>query len=696
MPENEVGMAEMKEEFIGKIRLDYTYYPGEDFYCDGSVEDELLAIVKNHEKKEFRSIIEERADWPVLYHLSPLRENIVDWMPIEPDAKVLEIGSGCGAITGCLSRKCGSLTCVDLSKKRSQINAYKNKECNNVTIHVGNFKDIEPSLDQDYDYIFLIGVFEYGQGYIGGDRPYEDFMGIMLKHLKPEGRLAVAIENKYGLKYFAGCREDHLGDYFSGIEDYPNGGGVRTFSRNGLIRILEENQIGKYTFYYPYPDYKFPTSVYSDEYLPKVGELSTNFRNFDRDRMLLFDEKNAFDGLIKDGMFQEFSNSFMVVTGPEMNIKYSKFSNDRADQFAIRTDISFDRNAGWYVDKVPMTDEAQAHVASISTAYELLKERFEGSRIEINRCFPIENALRFEFAGGVSLEEMFDDLLDRKDEAGFIALFQEYLMMISYKSEIPVSDFDLIFSNILVEDDRWNVIDYEWTFGKTIPPRELAYRAYYCYILGAEKRRKFGEEQILKLLQMTEADAQKLREEESEFQAYVTGERVPMGVLRNMLGFEMLAPQVWEAKYKDDNYKQRVQVYEDTGSGFSEAGSYFLNNPYQNDGHGRIMIDVPEDVVVLRVDPMLDSCIVTIDQISWNQEVILPKSKRIMTNGIRYGEDTFVFETKDPNINIDLHGLEHRVSNELVLELTVSRIAEKNAHAFKKNSKFWLGKETNA
>ncbi|MDD3661062.1 MAG: hypothetical protein PHT89_10115, partial [Lachnospiraceae bacterium] len=279
---------------------------------------------------------------------------------------------------------------------------------------------------------------------------------------------------------------------------------------------------------------------------------------------------------------------------------------------------------------------------------------------------------------------------------GFIALFQEYLMMISYKSEIPVSDFDLIFSNILVEDDRWNVIDYEWTFGKTIPPRELAYRAYYCYILGAEKRRKFGEEQILKLLQMTEADAQKLREEESEFQAYVTGERVPMGVLRNMLGFEMLAPQVWEAKYKDDNHKQRVQVYEDTGSGFSEAGSYFLNNPYQNDGHGRIMIDVPEDVVVLRVDPMLDSCIVTIDQISWNQEVILPKSKRIMTNGIRYGEDTFVFETKDPNINIDLHGLEHRVSNELVLELTVSRIAEKNAHAFKKNSKFWLGKETNA
>ncbi len=35
MPENEVCMAEMKQEYIGKIKLDYTYYPGEDFYCDG-------------------------------------------------------------------------------------------------------------------------------------------------------------------------------------------------------------------------------------------------------------------------------------------------------------------------------------------------------------------------------------------------------------------------------------------------------------------------------------------------------------------------------------------------------------------------------------------------------------------------------------------------------------------------------------
>ena len=100
-------------EQIGKIKLDLTHYPGEDFYCDGQIEDELLEITKNYAEIEYQRIIEEKASWPILYHLSPLRENIVDWIPMEKTAKVLEIGSGCGAITGALSRKAGEVVCVD-------------------------------------------------------------------------------------------------------------------------------------------------------------------------------------------------------------------------------------------------------------------------------------------------------------------------------------------------------------------------------------------------------------------------------------------------------------------------------------------------------------------------------------------------------------------------------------------------------
>ena len=176
-------------EEIGKIKLDYSKYPGQDFYCDGSVEDELLEIVKQYPKEEYARIIKERNSWPVLYHLSSQRENIVDWLPMDRSHKVLEVGSGCGAITGALARKAGSVTCVELSRKRSLINAYRHRECDNVTIHVGNFKDIEPELPRDFDYICQIGVFEYGQSYIGGDTPYEDFLKILMPHLGEKGRI---------------------------------------------------------------------------------------------------------------------------------------------------------------------------------------------------------------------------------------------------------------------------------------------------------------------------------------------------------------------------------------------------------------------------------------------------------------------------------------------------------------------------
>ena len=85
-------MAEGKIEEIGKIRLDLTHYPGEDLYCDGDVEDELLKITRDYAEVEYQRIIEERRSWPVLYHLSGLRENIVEWLPIGSNDKVLEIG----------------------------------------------------------------------------------------------------------------------------------------------------------------------------------------------------------------------------------------------------------------------------------------------------------------------------------------------------------------------------------------------------------------------------------------------------------------------------------------------------------------------------------------------------------------------------------------------------------------------------
>ena len=155
-------------------------------------------------------------------------------------------------------------------------------------------------------------MLEYATVYIVSEEPYSSFLEIVGNHLKPEGKLIIAIENRMGMKYWAGCREDHVGYFYEGIEGYANTDGAKTFSKIELEKLFKRAGFNKYNFYYPYPDYKFPSTIYSDEYLPKIGQLNRNTCNLDADRMLLFNESLVFDKLIEDEIFPMFSNSFLV------------------------------------------------------------------------------------------------------------------------------------------------------------------------------------------------------------------------------------------------------------------------------------------------------------------------------------------------------------------------------------------------
>lgn len=686
-----VTETEVQREEIGKVVLDYSFYPGEDFYSDGQVEEDLLHIARDMSPVEYEREIGERKSWPVLYHMSPLRENIVDWIPMKKTDKVLEVGSGCGAITGAFARNAGSVTCVELSKRRSRINAYRHADCDNVTIHVGNFKDVEPTLPNDFDYICLIGVFEYAQSYIGGPTPFEDFLKILMPHLKEGGRMVIAIENKYGLKYFAGCKEDHLGTYFSGIENYPQGGNVRTFSKNRLEKIFKSCGVEEFHFYYPYPDYKFMYSLYSDRRLPLQGELTDNMRNFDGDRMVLFDEKNAYDGLAEEGLYDVFSNSYVAIIGKDFPLDFVKYSNDRAAEYAIMTEICVNEEGKKVVRKYPKSPEAVEHVKSMYSAYESLCERYEGGKLAINKCTLSEDPVyaEFEFVEGTSLLHLMNDCLDKDDWDGFTKLFREYVEAIGYNAEYPVADFDLIFSNILVKDDTWTLIDYEWTFGKVMDTKELAFRAIYYLVLDDEKRGKLKLDWILEELGITEKDAERYWEQEKEFQDFVAGKHLKLAHIRDLIGCRMMEPVKWVSRYQDSANVNRVQIYEDYGQGMSEENSYFVREAYQGENFIELTVEFTGDVKMLRIDPAMDSCMVRIEEMLLNGErVPLEKRKVLLTNGrIIPPSDkkaevycpSAVFPTTDPNIYINMELLNRQTKNILYTRMEISRLPVKLA-----------------
>ena len=186
----------------GKVQLDLSWYSGQDLYSDGEIEEELLEIAQNIPPSDYNAVIARKKSWPVFYHFSHLRENILTWIPFTGSEKVLEIGSGCGAVTGALCRKAREVTGIDLSLKRSRINAFRNRDAENLRLLVGNFEDIEPDLPSDYDVITLIGVFEYGAGYIHDSEPYEEFLRRIGRHLKPGGKISIVAQTTFHYNIF--------------------------------------------------------------------------------------------------------------------------------------------------------------------------------------------------------------------------------------------------------------------------------------------------------------------------------------------------------------------------------------------------------------------------------------------------------------------------------------------------------------
>ena len=158
----------------------------------------------------------------------------------------------------------------------------------------------------------LIGVLEYSIYYMDSTDPFRDMLEKARSYLKPGGKLIIAIENKYGIKYWAGATEDHTGKPFDGITGYDGVERVRTFSREGLEKMLKDAGSREIRFYYPLPDYKLPLEIYAEDRLPKRYPVSGNTPNYDRDRVSLFNEEKAMNELIREGKFTFFANAFLV------------------------------------------------------------------------------------------------------------------------------------------------------------------------------------------------------------------------------------------------------------------------------------------------------------------------------------------------------------------------------------------------
>ena len=469
------------------------------------------------------------------------------------------------------------------------------------------------------------------------------------KHLKPNGHVILAVDNRFGLTYFAGSKERLTGKYFEGLEGYGHSEGVRTYSRDAILSMVKEAGFTAAKTYYPYPNFRYMTAMYTDEHLPSPGELNTNLCNFEEERAVLFNEAAVFDELIKEGKFQEFSNSYLFdltleEQGKDEELLFLKYSVERDEKYRIRTEIVRKKDGTKVVRKVPYGKASAEHVEKIKHWEAVLGKQYEEYDVKVNKCTLTDKGAEFEFLKGQTLEDKLDEYLEKDDFAGFVQELKNYAEKAEQLTSKEAANIDLIFPNIILVDGKWNVIDYEWTFAAEIPVKFIIHRAIVLYC-GRKKENSLQSAEICRLLGITEAEQARFLEWEHELQLHLLGDTETMAALQHNYAGKII--DMKELLYRA--HQPEMKVYQDFGQGFSESTSYVLEAKEDFYGRRRFTLQVPQGVSALRLDPCEEPCQVTVNRIlgecGGSYELTLGH------NGRKY-DQSILYTTTDPQILI--------------------------------------------
>lgn len=271
---------------------------------------EILDLLEQYgaDPEGIRKALETEESPEVLYALSPVRENLLEWYGWNPEGTVLQIGADYGALTGVLARSVKAVTVWDVRDEDLEVVRRRYPEWENIQLlkdgGVPKREGIPQFPEAAYDHIVIP---ELRRDLIpGGDEAGALALAASLKRsLKPGGKLILACFNRIGLRIFAGAE--------------PDGETVALSWRllGDLSRLWEgkgaDEECRPSRIYYPVPDHRLPTAIYSDARLPEKGELTNLSVAYDRPGYRYFSEESGFDELLREGQFERLADSYLAI-----------------------------------------------------------------------------------------------------------------------------------------------------------------------------------------------------------------------------------------------------------------------------------------------------------------------------------------------------------------------------------------------
>ena len=484
---------------------------------DKAVLEKISDIIDSNENIE--DILVEENDIRVLHQLTGLGDALLSWYEFDSKASILEIGSGCGRLTGLLLNRLDDVWAYE--ENTDTLSILEKRYSSNSNLHAVSSLSLIPD-DKKFDYVTLIGC-----------EINEETLAEAKSFLKPDGELIIAVNNEFSLRHWTGL---------------PSFG--PSISVNRLKSLLSQAEFYSQEFYYPYPDYIMPLQIFTPERLPYANEITNHTQNFVANQVIFHDQAYETAKLIENGLYEAYVNSFLVICSkeakPGYKLLYSKQNYYRSPEYRIQTSIYNGESVS--VSKKPIHSNAKTHIENMRDNYESLSKIYR--TVKVTDCWKKNGIVYFPFVNGEALLSDLDVVHSSIDE--IIAAVKKAMdVVFDYTCEgepfeetkefneyypgchprageisYPVTNIDSNFDNFIVDGDNIWCIDYEWVVDFKVPINYVKFRnllyfyTKYVSVMGP----MILEKDFYAAFGFSQEDVQIYRQMEECFQLNVHGD----------------------------------------------------------------------------------------------------------------------------------------------------------------------------
>ncbi|GBG07205.1 hypothetical protein PAT3040_01753, partial [Paenibacillus agaridevorans] len=413
------------------------------------IDRDIIDYIKSSPVEGFDSMISGDTRWEVFYHLSSLRESLFNWYEFKEGARLLEVGAQFGALTGLFCRQCAHVTTVEPAEFRAKAIFDRHQRYANLDIYAGHVEEF--MFDQQFDYVIVAGVPEYWNSTL----PFRERLQKLLQHLadllRSDGSLMLAVDNKFGLRYFCGASISEESSPFDAFQESANGKASYLFSKKELEEILQGAGFSSRKFYYPLPDYKLPQLIYSEEFLPQSELRERLVPYYLEPNILIANELDLYDDLVHNQVFEFFANSFLIECSPVADfcsVQFAAVTTDRGSKDSFATTIHSDNK----VYKRPLHRDGQISLQHIYS--NLMDIQAQGLAIVPHHLE--HGSLQMPYVQAPTLSEFMGQILKQNTNL-FIELFDELFNCI-LSSSIPVESGEPTCFDHIVTSSDWGIV----------------------------------------------------------------------------------------------------------------------------------------------------------------------------------------------------------------------------------------------